>query len=156
MGRVDEVESVAGQALARGRRLQEPRDVHFALHYLADSSLARGDPVKAEERYRESLRAALDYGNTLQAGMEVQGMAMGIAGQGRLEKAFRLNGAAKSRFHESGFDSSFIPFWAGYMRRYFDPARDALGEAALARLEEEGRQMGFDAAIDYALDQTRD
>lgn len=156
LGRVEEVESVAGRALARGRTLEEPHDVQIALHFLADSSLHRGDPAKAEELYRESLRAALDYGNTLQAGMEIQGMAMGIAGQDRLEKAFRLNGAALARLHEGGFDSSFIPFWAGFMRRYLDPARETLGEAGWARLEEEGRQMGFEAAIDYALDPTSD
>jgi len=47
--------------------------------------------VEAEEGYRQSLRAAMDYGNTLQAGMEIQGMAMAIAGQGRLEQALRLS-----------------------------------------------------------------
>jgi predicted ATPase/class 3 adenylate cyclase len=156
LGRVDEVESVAAEALARGRRLDEPRDVHFALHFLADSSLARGDPVEAQERYAESLRATLAYGNTLQAGMEVQGMAMALAGQGRLEKAFRLNAAAQAWLHEGGTHSERIPFWAGYMRRYLDPARESLSERALATLEEEGRQMGFEAAIEYALDRTRD
>jgi hypothetical protein len=38
------------------------------------------------------------------------------------------------------------------MHRYFDPARETLGEDRLAAVEAEGRRMGFQAAIDYALE----
>jgi predicted ATPase/class 3 adenylate cyclase len=152
LDRVEELEPLAKGALARARRLDEPHDVHFALHFLADGALARGDPVQAEEHYRASLRASLEYRNILQAGMEVQGMAMALAGQGRLEEAFRLNAAARAWLHQGGMVSEQVPFWARYMRRYFDPGREALGEAALRKLEEEGRQMGFEAAVEYALE----
>jgi predicted ATPase/class 3 adenylate cyclase len=156
LGRVDEVRVLAGQALVRGRQLNEPRDVHFALHFLADSALARGAVAEAEELYRQSLRATLAYGNKLQAGMEIQGMAMALAGQGNPEKALRLNTAAQAWLHAGGMRSELIPFWAGYIRRYLDPVREVLDETALASLEEAGRQMGFQAAIDYALQVTGD
>ena len=156
LGRVDEAESMSREALARGRDLEEPRDIHFALHFLADAALARGDVVEAEERYRQSLRATMDYGNTLQAGMEIQGMAMAIAGQGRLERALRLNAAAQAWLRDGGIESERIPFWAGYMIRYLAPARVSIGEAALGVVEDEGRRMGFEAALDQALDRTGD
>ena len=156
LGRVDEAEFMSQDVLAHGTDLQEPRDVHLSHHFLADCALARGEVVEAEERYGRSLRAALDYGNVAEAGVELQGMAMGIAGQGRVEKAFRLNAVAEAKMHEVGLDMGGIPFWAGYVRRYLVPAREALGEAALSVLEEEGRRMGFEAAIDYALDRTRE
>jgi predicted ATPase/class 3 adenylate cyclase len=152
LGRVDEVQVLASQALARGRLLNEPRDIHFALHFLADSALARGAVLEAEELYRQSLRATLAYGNKLQAGMEIQGMAMAFAGQGKPGKALRLNAAAQAWLHSGGMHSELVPFWAGYLRRYIDPLRETVDETALTSMEEAGRQMGFEAAIDSALE----
>jgi len=156
LARVDEAESMSRDVLARGRDLDEPRDIHLAHHFLADCALARGDVVEAEERYGRSLRAALDYGNIAEAGVELQGIAMGLAGQGRLWKAYRLNAAAQAKMREVGLDMSGIPFWAGYMRRYFGPARDLFGEEDVASAELEGRQMSFESAVEYGLDQARD
>jgi predicted ATPase/class 3 adenylate cyclase len=153
---VDEAESMSRDVLARGQDLGEPRDIHLAHHFLADCALARGDVVEAEQRYGKSLRAALNYGNIAEAGVELQGVAMGLAGQGRLEKAFTLNAAAEAKMRELGLDMSGIPFWAGYLRRYFGPARESFGEERVASAEEEGRLMSFDAAIDYGLDRARD
>jgi hypothetical protein len=78
------------------------------------------------------------------------------AGQGRLEKAFRLNAAAEAKMREVGADMSGIPFSAGYLRRYFGPASDSFGEERVAAAEDEGRLMSFEAAIDYGLDRAHD
>jgi predicted ATPase/class 3 adenylate cyclase len=156
MGRIGEAEPMAQSGLAKGIELEEPRDVHYFHHFLADCALARGDWVEAEARYGRSLRAALAYGNMAEAGIELQGVAMGIAGQGRAVKAFRLNGAATDKLDEVGMDLSGIQFWTDYQTSSLGPARQALGEAAVATAEEEGRQMGFDAAVDYALDRDTD
>jgi hypothetical protein len=156
LNRVDEVTALATELLTRGRSLAEPRDVHFALHFLADAGLARGAPAEAERIYRQSLRAALDYGNTLQAGMEVQGAAMALAGQGQLSAAVRLSAAAQQWLHAGGMHSETIPFWARYMHRYLDPARERLGPEAVDDLERAGQAMGFDAAIEYVLEDRRD
>ena len=133
LDRVAEVESVAADALVRGRRLGEQRDVHFALHFLADAALAKGAVDEAEPLYRQSLRACLAYGNSLQAGMEVQGLAMALAGQGRLADGIRLNSAAQAWLHAGGMHSESIPFWARYLRRYIEPARTTLDAAASRR-----------------------
>ena len=80
-------------------------------------------------------------------------MAMALCGQGRVEDGLRLDAAAREWLHAGGFYSEQVPFWSGYMRQYLDPARTVVGDEAVAKLDEEGLQMGFDAAIDFALDQ---
>src|SRR5207248_2248671 len=81
---------LARQTLAEGRAQGEPKFVHFSLHYLADCALWRGDAKNAVQLYGDSLRAALDYGNEMEAATEVQGMAMGLMGSGREVEGFRL------------------------------------------------------------------
>ena len=153
LGRVEEVTALATEALDQARRLNEPRDVHLALHFLADAGLASGRVDSARALYRQSLRAALDSGNTLQAGMEVQGAAMALAGQGQSASAVRLNAAARQWLHAGGFHSELVPFWAGYLHRYIDPVLDELGPDAVAGYEDAARAMGFDAAIDEVLEE---
>src|SRR5688572_21367012 len=92
-GRVDEAEPIARAGLAEATRCDEIRDVHNAHHFLADCALIRGDPATARERYAESLRAALRYGDRLESCYEVEGVAMALAGQGRDERALRLAAA---------------------------------------------------------------
>jgi hypothetical protein len=66
--------------------------------------------------------------------------------------AYGLCAAAEQWLHAGGMHSEQTPFWARYMQRYLDPARDALGPNAVAELEEAGRAMGFEAAIDEVLE----
>jgi hypothetical protein len=42
------------------------------------------------------------------------------------------------------------------MRRYLEPARQRFGPAIVDELEEAGRAMGFDNAIDYVLEGRRE
>src|SRR5256886_13401758 len=81
-GDVERTEPLARETLAGGRAQGEPKFVHFSLHYLADCALWRGHAKNAVQLYGESLRAALDYGNEMEAATEMQGMAMGF-GEGR-------------------------------------------------------------------------
>jgi hypothetical protein len=157
MGKVDDVERMATDTLLQGRKLGESRDIHYSLHFLGDCSLLKRDPVEAEKRYGRSLQAALDYHNTAEAAVELQGIAMSLAGQRRIEKAFRLNGAAEAKMKAIGFDiGSALTFWANFKQMYLETARSEFGNEFTQRLEEEGRHMGFDAAVPYALDPYRD
>ncbi|PYK59372.1 MAG: hypothetical protein DME43_09025, partial [Verrucomicrobia bacterium] len=100
LGDVERTEQLARETLVEGRAQGEPKFVHFSLHYLADCALWRGDAENAVQLYGESLRAALDYGNEMEAATEMQGMAMGLIGSGRAEEGFRLYGASCARFAE--------------------------------------------------------
>src|SRR5207244_8544415 len=105
----------------------------------------------AVQLYGESLRAALDYGNEMEAATEVQGMAMGLMGSGRAAAGFRLYGASCARFTElqpTRVDE--VAFWVKFRERYLPPARERIGAAAAETAEKEGRSLGWEQALAYA------
>ena len=153
LGDVGRTEPLARETLVEGRAQGEPKFVHFSLHYLGDCALWRGEACKAVQIYGESLRAALDYGNEMEAATEMQGIAMGLAGSGREEEALRLYGASCARCLElqtTALDE--IAFWVELRSRYIPPARERLGAAAAERVEEEGRTIGWERAVAYAFE----
>jgi tetratricopeptide (TPR) repeat protein len=153
LGDVERAEPLARETLAEGRAQGEPKFVHFSLHYLADCALWRGDPKKAAQLYGESLLAALDYGNEMEAATEVQGMAMGLAGAKQEKEGFRLYGASCARFEDlqtTMLDE--VTFWVNFRKRYLPPARDRIGAIAANKAEQEGRTMGWEKALAYAFE----
>jgi predicted ATPase/class 3 adenylate cyclase len=148
MGQVDRAEPLSLELLdlSKGRDL---RSEHFAHHYLADCALIRGDCALAEERYRESLRAALQLGDVVETTFEIQGVAMALAGQGDRERGIRLAGAGSVVLAELGVQIS-ITFWDALLERYIGTARAKLGASGDAAWEE-GRQLPFDDAVALAL-----
>lgn len=150
LGRVDQALPVAEELLASSERLGDLRGRHYALHYLGDCALAVGDAAAAEGRYSRSLIAALAYGNMAEAGVEMQGMAMGTAGRGEFERAFVLNGAAEAKMRELGMDVSGFLFWTDYKRRYLDSARKAFGVEETKRAEARGAALPFEEAVRLA------
>src|SRR5205823_2891919 len=153
LGDVDRTESLARETLAEGRAQSEPKFVHFSLHYLADCALWRGNGKNAVQLYGESLRAALDYGNEMEAATEMQGMAMGLMGSEREEEGFRLYGASCARLtelHTTMVDE--VAFWVKFRERYLPPARERIGAAAAETAEKEGGSMRWEQALDYAFE----
>src|SRR5438270_2924955 len=152
LGDVERTEPLARETLAEGRAQNEPKSIHYSLHYLGDCALWRGEPQKAIGIYGESLRAALDYGNQMEASTEMQGMAMGLAGSGREEEALRLYGASCARNKElqtTAIDE--IAIWVQLRERYLTLARERLSPAAAERAETEGRAMGWPKPVTHAL-----
>jgi len=153
LGDVERTEPLAQETLAEGRSQGEPKFVHYSLHYLGDCALWRGNARNAVELYAQSLRAALDYGNEMEAATEMQGMAMGLAGSGREEEAFRLFGATRARNEELGTTANDeIAFWLELRRRYLTSTRERIGDAAADRAEADGRKMGWTRALQYAFE----
>jgi predicted ATPase/class 3 adenylate cyclase len=152
LGDVERTEPLARETLAEGRAQGEPKFVHFSLHYLADCALWRGNAAKAVQLYGESLRAALDYGNEMEAATELQGMAMGLMGSGNEEEGFRFYGASMARFEElqtTMIDE--VAFWVKFRERYLPPARESIGTAMAEKFEKEGREMGWEKALSCAF-----
>ena len=142
-------EVLAHELLERGDN--DLRTRHFAIHFLADCSLIRGDCAQAEERYRESLRAALALGDVFEASIEVQGLAMAKAGQGESARALELAAAVEELWRSLGTDVH-VRFWDRLLERYLAPVRVDLGpdaEAARAR----GLELPFEEAVALALDE---
>lgn len=93
----DKAEPLAKECIEQALKLGMPREITDARHFYADCALEKDAFEEAEKRYSEALKAALDYGDIWQSAAEMQGMAMGIAGQGRHIKALRLNGAVLAK-----------------------------------------------------------
>jgi excinuclease UvrABC nuclease subunit len=47
-------------------------------------------------------------------------------------------------------------FWDEWIETYLKGARKEVGEELTRKYEEEGKNMGFEAAVEYALDFGRD
>ena len=144
--------STRAEALSRElleRAAGDPRTEHFAYHFLADCALIRGDTREAEERYRQSLRAALPLGDVIETSFEVQGVAMAAAGSGDPTRALRLAGVGRgtlgvARHLDLGRVLGCAP--RAVHRR---GARAELGEEADA-VWAEGRALPFDDAVQLA------
>ncbi len=147
LGEAERAEALANELL--GRAKDDLRARHFANHFLADCSLLRDDCAAAEERYRESLRAALELGDVFETSIEVQGVAMAKAGKGEATCALELAGSVEALWRSLGTDMH-VAFWDRLLERYLGAARTALGpEAEAARSR--GLGLAFDAAVELAL-----
>jgi predicted ATPase len=154
---VDLAEPLAAQnlkdAVAINDIMMKPQNLHF----YADCALMRKGFDEAEKRYSVGMRSYLDNGNQLEACMELTGMLFAISGQGRYMKALCLLGAVDAKHDELGYSVPLILFWKDWYEEYIvNGARKAVGEEKAAQYEQEGRQMGFENAVDYALDFKKD
>jgi len=131
------------------RAAGDPRTEHFAYHFLADCALIRGDTAEAEMRYRQSLQAALPLGDVIETSVEVQGVAMAVAGNGDPARALRLAGAVEALWESLGVSFS-IAFWDALLERYIGAARAEFAEEA-DEMWAEGHGLAFDDAVELAL-----
>ena len=120
----ERAELLAHELLERGE--DDVRTRHFAIHFLADCALLRGDCAEAEVRYRQSLRDALDLGDVIETSVEVQGVAMAKAGQGESALGIELAAAVEALWRSLGTDLH-VDFWDRLLERYLGNARTALG-----------------------------
>ncbi len=147
MGEVERATVLSRELL--GMAGGDPRSEHFAFHFLADCALIDGECEVAEQRYRDSLRAALPLGDVIETSFEVQGVAMAAAGSGDLVRGIQLAAAVEALWESLGTTFS-IPFWNALLERYIGTARAALGASGAVHWNE-GRELAFDDAIELAL-----
>jgi predicted ATPase/class 3 adenylate cyclase len=150
IGELETVELMSQEALELARRLNDLRSEHFAVHFLADCALIRGDYVTAEQRYIRSLELAVEIGDRSETAVEIQGLAMSASGQSRPRRALQLAGAAAAEFDALGIDLSGIRFWSELLAHFIGRARAELGTDAAAAWQE-GRAMILEQAVAYAL-----
>ncbi len=128
-----------------------------ARRFLGDCDLGEENYQEAERRYGLALETALKYGNVLDAAFELQGIAFSVSGQARWAKAIRLDAAAREKSRMLGVNMyGLIKFYDVMIDSYIGEARKKLGEELTRKYEEEGKKMGFEAAIEYSLDFDKD
>jgi non-specific serine/threonine protein kinase len=148
-GDVVRAEPLSRQLLEISRAAADLRAEHFALHFLADCALMRHDYDEAEQRYRDSLRAALQLGDVVETSLEVQGIAMARAGKGNLRGAAELGAAVEALWESIGLVVD-VAFWNDLLDRHIGEARAQLGAAGEA-VWAQGRALSLDDAVGIAL-----
>jgi len=152
LGETEIVEPMAHEAIAAAKATRDLHSEHFAHHFVADCSLIRGECDTALPRYRRALELAMELGDRAETAVEIQGVAMSLAGMKQAARALRLGGAAAAELDAVAVDLSGITFWNALLQRFFGQARAALGDDAAAAAWKEGRHTGFDYAVALALD----
>ena len=83
-GQVAKVRPLANEALALGVSLKDPYAQQAAHHFIADCGLIEEDCTTAYQHYSSALRLVVEIGDMFQATMEMQGVAMALAGMSQL------------------------------------------------------------------------
>jgi serine/threonine protein kinase len=150
-------EPLAEELLASSEKLGHIYGIECARHYLGDCALGTEDFKEAEKRYALAVETALKYGYTWLAAVDLQGVALALSGQLRWAKSIRLDSAAREKVNSMGSRIDGIAqFWDEWIETYLISARKKVGEELTRKYEEEGKNMGFEAAVEYALDFDKD
>jgi predicted ATPase len=152
----DLIEDDIKECLQEAKKKGTSWDITGNRHMYADVALQKGNFRLSEKRYIEAAESALGYQITLQLVIEMQGIAMSVAGQGRHEKGLRLFGASMAKFEELGAQMVQLDFWITCINRTIGKAMETVGAEKAQSLNLEGRQMGFERAIEYAFDVKED
>lgn len=153
---VDLAEPLAFQSLKDALALNESMVKPWILHFYSDCAIMRKDFVEAEKRYSAGIKGYLEKDQLLASLTELTGMVFALSGQGRYLKALRILGAVYAKWDEFGLSLQQVKFWMEWFEEYVNGARKAVGEEKAAQYEQEGRQMGFENAVEYALDFEKD
>jgi ATP/maltotriose-dependent transcriptional regulator MalT len=147
--------ATARSFLREGREIMDevgdPRGVAKMTVALADAYLNDGDPVTAQELYKQALTLFQDVEDKWWLSWCLEGVAAVAVSRTQPSRATRLFGAAASLREAIGAPRP--PAFRAYCERDLDTARRQLDEAAFATARSEGRAMGLEVAIQYALEQ---
>jgi predicted ATPase/DNA-binding CsgD family transcriptional regulator len=113
-------------------------------------ALLRGDPGRATTLYAESLELKRELGFMLDLPETLDGLACVAVARGETERAVRLFGATRA-LHEQVRDHTTTREYAALREPYLADTRSQLSEEAWEAAFTEGRAMGFEEAVGYAL-----
>jgi predicted ATPase len=152
----EHAEPILIEALEEVKELNMTMEILQSRHFLADCAIIKEDYQLAEKRYAKNLQAYQQLDMLDGVANELQGIAMAVAGQGKYSKALRLNAAAEEMYKEVGISVDDIVFWRKILDKTVGNGRRKMGENVSKKLEQEGRELGFEKAIENALDLNKD
>jgi len=155
----DKAELVLEEALPELIKFDMKWEIGMARHVHADCALLRKDYSESLRRYKIALEACMEAKNHGQAITEMFGVAMSLAGLAFLKDALMLHGLILSLYKQFGVlieEMVWPDFWAHCMNETIGTAKKEVGEELARQYEEEGIAMGFEKAVEYALDFKKD
>jgi tetratricopeptide (TPR) repeat protein len=145
------------ELIESSENLEQPWTITVARHFHSDCALGMKDFLEAERRYGLAIQTALKYGNDFIAMGDMQGIAFALSAQKRWKKSLRLNGASIEKGKAMGISTQGkVECWDEWIETYIESAKKAIGEELAKQYEEEGFALGFDKAVEYALDFEKD
>ncbi|HJV04499.1 MAG TPA: tetratricopeptide repeat protein [Actinomycetota bacterium] len=148
-GRLDEGLPMVEEALGMYREQGNLFRTADALSGLGSFYRIVGDADAAREVQRDALEMFVEVANPTGVAMALEEMAMVATMEGQHERALRLAGAAEAQRDRIGGGAP-----AELMRsaESFEQSRRNLGPEAARRAWDEGRAMGIDKAVAFALE----
>jgi tetratricopeptide (TPR) repeat protein len=148
-------EPLIEEALAGAIKFGMKREIGFARHIHADCALIRKDYSESFRRYKIALKACMEARDQGQAITELFGIALSMAGLAFFREALILHGLIMYLYKQLGiFEAieTWPAFWIHCMEETIEKAKKEVGEELARQYEEEGIAMGFEKAVEYALD----
>jgi len=124
--------------------------LQYALDNLGWAALMRGDEQQAEALHQECLALSRQLGDKLVAAEALDGLACSASTRGEAERVARLFGAAEALREAVGYQQE--PREHTLREPYLTVARPRLAEPMWDAAWAEGRRLGFEEAIAYALE----
>ena len=131
------------------RRAGRDDETHIALTFMAAVAVMASELAQARTAMRESLQIGRRLGDRRLAWSLDVCACLAIAG-GAAERGLQLAGAAHAMHEGSGVSPSEV--WRSVIEAYLAPARKQVGTVAAQAAAAAGRKLGYDDAIDFALD----
>jgi non-specific serine/threonine protein kinase len=145
------------ELIIHSEKLSQPFGIMAGRHFHSDCALGVKDFQEAEKRYGLGIQTAMKYGNDFIAMADLQGVAFAVSGQSRWAKSLRLNAAANAKAKSIGVNLyGVVEFWDEWIDTYIEGAKKEVGQELAGQYEEEGIEMGFEKAAEYALDSKKD
>jgi predicted ATPase/DNA-binding XRE family transcriptional regulator len=140
------------ESLARARELGDRLGISDALYHLAQIAQARGDHGLAARRFEEAVTLSWEMGDQANLGYFLEGLAVVAGVRGEAERSARLFGAAERTLGdvEAPVYDVYGPNRSFY-EQTLSATRSRMGEAAFEEACSAGREMDFDQAVKYAL-----
>ena len=153
----DKAKPYTEELLISSEKLDQPWGIIGAHHFGSDCALGTGDFKDSERKYATTIKIKLKYSFDAHACYDLQGVAFSVAGQSRWAKAIRLDSAAREIAGKYGsIIDGVAAFWDEWIDRYIEGAKKEVGEELAKQYKEEGIAMGFEKAVEYALDFEKD
>ncbi len=154
---VDRGKPLVEELLVSSENLKHIYGVLVAKHLLGDCAHGTRNFKAAEVAYAQTAEEALKYNFVLVSAINMQGVAFALSGQSRWAKSIRLDVAARMKGKTLGVSlDGLIPFWDEWIGTFLGGARKEMGEELTLKYEIEGNNLGFEAALEYALDFDKD
>jgi predicted ATPase/AraC-like DNA-binding protein len=145
------------ELLLSSKKMENIWGIECALHYLGDCGVGMKDFTEGEKQYARGVETSYKHGTLWLAAFDTQGVAFALSGQGRYDKAIRVEAAAREQFKQLGMDpDGMFDFWDEWTETYIEGAKKKVGKERTMQCQEEGIKMGFEKAVEYALDLNKD